>query len=231
MNARADAVAELEARLGRRFSDAALLERALTHSSVSQGARPVSDNERLEFLGDRVLGLLAAEYLVGRYPDSSEGELSPRLHAIVDGQACARVARRLGIGEAMRVAAGETKRGARNQDTLLSDACEALIAALYLEAGLDAVREVWLRIWKEELESPLDPRAHNTKSALQEWAAARGKPLPVYQVTNREGPDHAPQFTCEVQVVGLEPAQGAGPSRQAAEKAAALALMTREGAV
>ena len=115
----------------------------------------------------------------------------------------------------------------RFASAVLSDACEALIAALYLDAGLERTRDIWLRLWDEELAVPVSLRSHNTKSALQEWAAAQGKPVPAYVVLEREGPDHAPVFTVEVRIEGLAPAQAQGPSRQAAEKAAALAMLER----
>ena len=228
MNARADAVAELEARLGYQFTDRDLLERALTHASAGEGAKQIPDNERMEFIGDRVLGLLAAQHVFTRFPEADEGELTARFHSIADTKACARVARSLGLGQALRIAGGETRRGARDQDTPLSDACEALLAAIYLEAGLERVGDIWLRIWREELDRPVDPRLQNVKATLQKWAHDHGKPLPVYSVIDREGPDHAPVFTVEVLVDGLEAARGVGNTRQAAEKAAALMLLERE---
>src|ERR1700761_314705 len=137
MNARADAVATLEANLGHAFKDRALLEQALTHASVGQGARPVADYERLEFLGDRVLGLLVADLLLQRFPEASEGELAKRLNALVNRDTCARVAEKLGVNDALRLAPGETKLGGRQNRTILGDACEAVIAAVYRDAGLD----------------------------------------------------------------------------------------------
>jgi ribonuclease-3 len=232
VNARAEAVEALQRRLGHAFTDKGLLERALTHSSVAPDARNKRrDNERLEFLGDRVLGLLVAEHLIEAFPDAVEGELSPRLHMLVDRNACARVARRIDLGPALRLAPGETRNGGREHDTILSDACEAVIAALYLDGGLDRVRAVWKDIWGEELAAPAEPRVHNPKSALQEWAAAKGRPPPAYTVVGREGPDHAPRFTVEARIEGLEPVRAEGTSRQGAEKAAAQALLSREGVV
>jgi ribonuclease-3 len=229
VNTRAEAVEALQRRLGHVFTDKALLERALTHASVDTGPRGRRDNERLEFLGDRVLGLLVAEHLTKAFPDAREGELSPRLHMLVDKGACARAARRMDLGPALRLAAGETRRGARDHDTILADACEAVIAALYLDIGLERTREIWKGFWQEELDAPQEPRAHNPKSALQEWAAAKGRPPPAYQVVDRRGPDHAPRFTVEARIDGLEPTRAEGTSRQAAEKAAAEAMLTREG--
>ena len=231
VNIRAEAVEALQQRLGHSFADEDLLERALTHASVVPDVRAGRrDNERLEFLGDRVLGLLVAEHLSEAFPDAKEGELSARLHMLVDRTACARAARRMELGPALRLAPGETKNGGREHDTILGDACEAVIAALYRDAGLDKTREIWRRFWREELEAPAELRAHNPKSALQEWAAASGMPPPAYEVVGRTGPDHAPQFTVEVAIEGLSPLRAEGSSRQAAEKAAAQALLTREGA-
>ena len=225
MDRRAAAVAELERRLGHVFADRALLERALTHASVGQGA---ADNERLEFLGDRVLALIVAEVLIERHPEADAGGLSKRLHVLVSRDACATVARDLGIGPALRLPGGETRRGAREQARFLADACEAVIAALYQEAGLAEAKRCVLALWSPLLESPHDERGANPKSRLQEWAVAAGRGAPVYRLVSRSGPDHAPVFTVEVEVAGSPPSRAEGASRQAAEKAAALALILRE---
>jgi len=224
MDRRAAAIADLEVSLGHVFHDRALLERALTHSSVGKGA---ADNERLEFLGDRVLALVIAETLLTREPDAEAGPLSKRLHVLVSRDACAEVGRALGIGPALRLPGGETRRGARDQTRFLADACEALIGALYLDAGPDVARERVLAAWSGMIESPHDERSANPKSRLQEWAAAAGRGAPAYRLVGREGPDHAPSFTVEVEIEGAAARASAG-SRQAAEKAAALALLERE---
>ena len=230
MNAREQAVAALEARIGHVFRDRDLLERALTHSSVTEGARPTRHYERLEFLGDRVLGLLAAERLLALHPDEREGVLSPRLAAVVNGQACARVARRIGLGPALRLSAGETKSGGREKATLLGDAVEALMAALYIDSGLDTARAFFMEAWSDEFESVGGAGGLDAKTELQQWAQGRGLPLPTYEVLRRTGPDHAPEFVVKVSVEGFEPERGRGRSRQAAEKAAALEmLLKREG--
>ncbi|HEX3918493.1 MAG TPA: ribonuclease III [Caulobacteraceae bacterium] len=225
MDKRAAAVAELEDRLGHVFADRALLERALTHASVGRG---VDDNERLEFLGDRVLALVIAEALLTRDLAAEAGPLSKRLHVLVSREACAEIGRGLGIGPALRLPGGETRRGAREQGRFLADACEALIGALYLDAGMDVARGRVLAAWQEMIESPHDERSANPKSRLQEWAAAAGRGAPAYRLVSRQGPDHAPEFTVEVEIGGAPPARAAGASRQAAEKAAALALLARE---
>jgi ribonuclease-3 len=229
MNARLSAVEGVERRLSYRFKDRDLLERALTHASAGQGARRVADNERLEFLGDRVLGLIAADLLMRRFPEATEGELSKRLHAVVSREACARVAETLELGPALRLAAGETKRGARANATILGDACEAVIAAVYRDGGLEAARSTFAPMFELEIDRLGPTAALSPKSRLQEWAAQAKRPNPVYAVVSREGPDHAPRFTVEVRVEGFEPARASGASRQEAEKAAATALLDQAG--
>lgn len=231
MSLRAEAVAELERRLGHAFQDRALLERALTHSSVGQGARAIDDNERLEFLGDRVLGLIVASDLFDRYPNASEGELSGRLHALVSREVCAEIAEDLGVPAALRLAAGETKSGGRQKKTILGDACEALIGAVFLDAGFVRAREVFSPLWAGKMTGMAPLAALNPKSCLQEWAAGAGRAPPIYAVVDREGPDHAPRFTVEVKLAGFDPARAEGGSRQDAEKAAARSLLEREGLI
>ena len=222
------AVAALEQALGRSFVDRELLERALTHSSAGEGARDIRHNERLEFLGDRVLNLLAAERLMALYPEEREGELTKRMHGLINRDACARVAEQIGLPAALRLAGGESRRGGRANATILGDACEALLAALYLDAGLDATREVFARIWASEFEAVQTVGASNPKSELQEWAAASKLPHPRYLVESRSGPAHAPIFLVELRVGDLAPVRGEGRSRQEAEKAAAQAMLDRE---
>lgn len=230
MNARDAAVAELERRLGHVFADRELLERALTHASVGDGAKAVRHNERLEFLGDRVLNLCAAERLMALYPDVREGEMSRLLASLVNYHACARIARQVGLQDAMRLSASATKVGARKSDAVLGDGCEALIAALYIDGGLEAARAFFLKFWAEEFERLDEPQVKDPKTQLQEWAQGRGLPLPTYAIVSREGPDHAPCFTIEVAVQGFPPERAQGRSRQDAEKAAAqVMLLRREG--
>ncbi|MBJ7411757.1 MAG: ribonuclease III [Phenylobacterium sp.] len=230
MNARVAAVEDLESRIGHTFTDRDLLERALTHASVGDGAREVRHNERLEFLGDRVLNLCAAERLMALDPDSREGEMSRRLAALVNYHACARAAERAGLPAALRLSASATKVGARKSDAVLGDACEALIAALYIDGGLETAKAFFEKFWAEEFVHLDTPRGKDPKTQLQEWAQGLGLPLPAYEVVQREGPAHAPVFTVEVRVKGFEPERGEGGSRQAAEKAAAqVMLLKREG--
>jgi ribonuclease-3 len=229
MNARAAAVDALTGRLGYAFNDAALLEQALTHASVGRGADKAGDNEVLEFIGDRVIGLLAAERLAELYPAAAEGDLTLRLHGLVNRDACARVARRIELGPALRLAGGESKTGGREKATILGDACEALMAAVYRDGGLEAARAVFLALWREEFDTVDTARPRDPKTALQEWVMGLGQPLPVYEVTHRSGPDHQPEFTVSVRVAGLDPALAKGSSRREAEKSAAAALLQREG--
>jgi ribonuclease III len=230
MNARAAAVEELERRIGHTFTDRDLLERALTHASVGDGAREVRHNERLEFLGDRVLNLCAAERLMALDPDAREGEMSRRLAALVNYHACARAAERAGLPAALRLSASATKVGARRSDAVVGDACEALIAALYIDGGLETAKAFFEKFWAPEFEHLDAPRAKDPKTQLQEWAQGLGLPLPSYEVVARAGPAHAPVFTVAVRVQGFGEERGEGGSRQAAEKAAATSmLLKREG--
>jgi ribonuclease-3 len=228
MDKRAQAIADFEARLGHVFRDRDLLERALTHPSVGQGAGKTPDNDRLEFLGDRVLGLVIAHELMATDEAATAGDLSKRLHARVSGEACARVARMLGLGAALRLPGGESRRGARDHETILADACEAVIAALYLELGLEQAAAIILAAWRPLLDEPLDPAQANPKSALQEWAAANGRSPPTYRLVSRAGPDHQPLFAVQVAIDGASPETALAGSLQAAEKAAALRLLRRE---
>ena len=228
-NTREKAIAALQSRLGYRFGQPDLLELALTHASVAEGARKLADNERLEFLGDRVLGLMIAEALMDALPEATEGELSRRFHTLVSREACADVARQLELGPALRLAAGETKSGGRSNPTILGDACEALIAAVYLDGGYDSAVRCFSPLWEKALTDSADTWRANPKSFLQEWAVANGKSPPVYRLTDRQGPDHAPIFTIEALIDGLSPQSASGRSRQEAEKAAALGLIEREG--
>jgi ribonuclease-3 len=228
LNKRLDAVSELAGRLGYDFRDPALLERALTHASVGRAAK-ARDNEVLEFIGDRVIGLLAAERLARLHPEAREGELAVRLNALVSRETCAEVARRAGFGPALRLAASETSTGGRDKVSILAGACEAVMAAIFQDGGLDAARAAFERLWAGAFDAADGARPRDPKTALQEWAQGGGRPLPVYDVVSRRGPDHAPTFVVSVSVEGAEPATGSGRSRQEAEKAAAAQLLQREG--
>lgn len=218
---------DLEKKLGYRFRNEALLARALTHSSL-RGARKVrDDNERLEFVGDRVLGLAIVEMLEETYPEAAEGELARHLNRLVRGEACAKVGRDLGLGDYLMLSESEAGSGGRAKTTILADAVEAVLGAVFLEAGFDKARDVVRRLWQTDAaagQATADP-----KSALQEWAQGRGLSLPSYVEIARTGPDHAPHFTSEVRIRGKAPARGEGASKRAAEQAAAMALLEREG--
>ena len=226
MNTRLDAVAELERRIGHVFADRELLERALTHGSVTKGSPKIRDNERLEFLGDRVLNLVVAEQLMRLQPEATEGALSKLMNQLVNYRACADAARRAGLRDALRVDASATKIGARDNERVLGDACEALIAALYLDAGFAAAHDFILAFWAE-LFANLDAPTKDPKTMLQEWAMGQGMPLPSYRVIRQEGSAHEPIFTIEVGLPGLEPAVASAGSKKEAERLAADALYAR----
>jgi ribonuclease-3 len=231
MNTRVTAVHALEQKLGYQFKDRELLERALTHASVGEGATKVANNEVLEFLGDRVLGLLVADALARRFPQATEGELAPRLNGLVSRETCARVALALDIGPALRMSGSATKIGARERGSVLAGACEALIAAVYKDSDLETTRAVFIDLWRDAFSFDGDtpnPR-RDSKTALQEWAQGSKRPAPAYTVVSRTGPDHEPKFIVEAKVDGVAPSTGEGRSRQEAEKAAAKAMLQREG--
>lgn len=228
MNTRTAGAEQVEQRLGYVFADRSLFERALTHASANPAVGKVRDNEVLEFIGDRVIGLLAAERLAELYPALPEGDLAPRLNALVSRRACAEVARRMGLGPALRLSGSETKTGGRDKDSILAGACEAVMAALYRDGGLETARAVFLDLWSETIAGLGEPRPRDAKTALQEWAQGMGRPLPAYAVTGRSGPDHGPTFTVQVTVAGYDPAAAEGRSRQEAEMAAAKLLLERE---
>lgn len=219
---------ELETQLGYKFKDPGLLERALTHASVRGGKVARSDNERLEFIGDRVLGLAIAEALNKQYPEANEGELARRYNRLVRGEACAKVARNIGLGVHLILSESEAESGGRNKTTILADAAEALLGAVFIDGGFEKARAVVSKLWQDQSE-PVPEVAVDAKSALQEWAQGQGLALPRYTVVSRKGPDHAPRFTAEVLIAGRAPAQGEGASKRIAEQAAASALLSREG--
>jgi ribonuclease-3 len=227
MNRRDAAIAELETRIGHVFQDRELLERALTHASVGARSPKAKHNERLEFLGDRVLNLMAAEHLMELRPEAREGDLSRLINKIITYEACARVARLVGLPEALRMDHGATKVGGRDNDKVLGDACEALIAALFLEGGLDLARRFFLAFWVDEIANMEVAARKDSKTLLQEWAMGRGLPAPDYVVTASEGPSHAPRFTIEVRLQGHDPETAQGGSKREAEKAAAALMLSK----
>ncbi len=215
---------DFSARLGHSFTRTELLVRAVTHASIATPQRP--DNQRLEFLGDRVLGLVISETLLKADKGASEGLLAPRYNALVRKEACAAVAREIGLGEVLKLGRSEMMSGGRRKEALLGDAMEAVIAAVYLDAGLDAARDVILRHWATRIAS-VKADARDAKTALQEWAQARGLPPPSYGERDREGPDHQPVFTVEVTLTSGEREIAKAGSKRQAEQAAAKALLQR----
>ncbi|WP_296600447.1 ribonuclease III [Phenylobacterium sp.] len=227
MNTRVAAVEDLERRIGHTFADRALLERALTHASVGDRRPGVQHNERLEFFGDRVLNLLVAEELLDRMPEAREGELSGAFHKLVNLETCAEVARSIGLPAALRLGGGSSKTGIRTADRVLGDACEALIAAIYFDAGLEAARAFVREFWAAPFKALHEPEKQNPKVVLQEWALAHKLPTPIYHVIEQTGPSHRPLFTIEVFVQGFEPVRGQGGSIREAEKVVAERLLTK----
>jgi ribonuclease-3 len=214
----------LEDRLGHKFHDRDLLKRALTHAS----ADAVRSNERLEFLGDRVLGLIVADKLHALFPDDAEGALALKFNALARGAACAQAALAAGLGDHIILANSENASGGRAKPAILSGACEAVIAALYLDGGMEVARGFVERYWIEML-AGLQTDMRDPKTRLQEWAQARGKDAaaPLYALIGREGPDHAPRFAVEARVPGYEPEHGHGGSKREAEQDAAAKLLAR----
>lgn len=206
-----------------RFRDPQLLRDALTHPS-RRAAGKASAYERLEFLGDRVLGLAMAEILIRAFPDEAEGDLAKRHAALVRAETCALVARQWELHQLLQAASSEYVNGEITNSATLSDAAEAIIGAIYLDSDFQTAQAVIARFWSPLLNENLAPPSE-PKTALQEWAQGRGLPLPEYKEINRTGPDHAPEFVIEVSVKGHAPAQGSGTSRRAAEKAAAEELL------
>ncbi|HYE01069.1 MAG TPA: ribonuclease III [Alphaproteobacteria bacterium] len=218
----------LQAALGHRFADPALLAAAVTHPSVAGTSRGATHYERLEFLGDRVLGLVVAELLYRHFPKEREGDMGKRFANLVRREAVAEVAGTLGLGAHLRLSPGEDEAGGRENPANLANACEAVFGAIYLDGGFQAVAPVLQRLWTPLLSRAAAP-PQDPKTQLQEWAQRRGKPLPQYRALGRSGPDHDPRFDVEVAVVGHPPAAGSGASKRAAEKEAASALLAALG--
>jgi ribonuclease-3 len=218
----------LERALGHHFADPALLVQALTHPSIDAARRRGADYERLEFLGDRVLGLVIASRLFARDAGAGAGDLAVRYNALVRKEVVAEVAREMGLGNYIRVSPGEKAQGGSDKAAILADACEALIAAVYVDGGLEAAARVIDRYWSGRLDSAA--RADkDAKTRLQERVQAGGAELPRYRIVDRQGPEHAPAFTVEVSIPGRPPVLGRGSSRRAAEQDAAARLLAALG--
>lgn len=241
-SAQADPTADLEelaAALGHRFADMQKLADAMTHPSLMGLERttrgtgrpeqgPGLAYERLEFLGDRVLGLVIAEWLLERFPNEREGALAKRHVSLVRREALGRVAEAIGLGRYLRLSPAEAQGGGRNNRTILADACEAAIGALYLDGGMDKARAFIRKSWAGQIDRA-DPPPLDSKTALQEWAQGKGKPLPTYELIEQSGPAHEPMFRIAVRLKGEEPVIGIGPSKRVAERQAASALLRKLG--
>jgi ribonuclease III len=223
------ATADFEKRIGYRFSNPALLEQALTHISALTGARNRAGSyQRLEFLGDHVLGLVVSDMLFRAFAKADEGEMSRRLADLVRKEACADVGRAIDLGAAIRLGASEANAGGRSRIAILADVCEAMIGAVFVDGGYPAAAALIERLWSERMRTPARP-LRDSKTVLQEWAQARGLPTPAYREVERKGPDHNPEFRVTVELPNLTPAEGLGRSKRAAEQAAAAAMLTHAG--
>jgi ribonuclease-3 len=222
-------ISPLETTIGYRFGDPALLERALTHISALKGAQGrTASYQRLEFLGDHVLGLAISDMLFRAFPKANEGELSRRLADLVRQESCADVARAIDLGVSIRLGASESNSGGRKRIAILADVCEALIGAIFLDGGYKAAAAFVDRFWAERMRTPARP-LRDPKTVLQEWAQAKGLPTPSYNEVERTGPHHNPEFRVAVTLPDREPAEGKGRSKRAAEQAAAQEMLAREG--
>ena len=218
------ALEPLEERIGHRFENRALLEQALTHMSMVRGGGRKASYQRLEFLGDRVLGLSVCEMLMRAFPKASEGELSQRLSQHVRKAACVEVAAVLELAPHIRLDRGKPT------PTIIADVCEAVIGAVFLDAGYGAALEVVERHWGERLTRKARPQ-RDAKTLLQEWALARGLPAPNYREVERRGPDHKPEFKIAVELPGLDAGEGVGRTKRDAEQAAAAMMLARASAL
>ena len=220
---------EIEGRIGHSFADPNLLITAFTHVSALKPQRKRGDSyQRLEFLGDHVLGLIVSDMLFRAFPNANEGELSKRLAELVRKESCADVARSLGLADDIKLGAVGATAGARLRKSVLGDVCEAVIGAIYLDGGYAAATDFVTRNWTERMHKPRRP-LRDPKTVLQEWAQGKGLPTPVYREVERTGPHHDPQFRVAVDLPGLAPAEGIGSSKRAAEKVAASVMIEREG--
>ena len=221
-------LAELEARIGHVFADPSLAERALTHVSAPATSGPgrAQSYQRLEFLGDRVLGLVVSEMLYEAYSDAPEGDLSVRLARLVRRETCAEVAEEWDVGPHVTMGQGEARGGGRKKAAILSDVCESLIGAVFIDGGFDQARAMVRRFWAPRMRADAAP-IQDAKTAVQEWAQARALNTPRYTEVERSGPAHLPVFVMQVELEGYTPERGEGSSKRAAEQAAARAFLDR----
>jgi ribonuclease-3 len=222
------AASALEQTIGYSFKDDDLLVRALTHISALAGGSRTGSYQRLEFLGDHVLGLVISDMLFRAFPRGDEGELSRRLADLVRRESCADVARSINLGDALRLGASESNAGGRARTAILADVCEALVGAVFLDGGYAEAAALVERLWGDRMRAPTRP-LRDPKTMLQEWAQARGLPTPTYKEVERIGPHHSPEFRIAVSLPQREPAEGRGRSKRVAEQAAAAAMLQREG--
>ena len=223
------ATSAIEERIGHKFADPNLLVTAMTHVSALKPSRKRGESyQRLEFLGDHVLGLIVSDMLYRSFPNADEGELSKRLADLVRKESCADVAKSLGLADDIKLGAVGAGAGARLRKSVLGDICEAVIGAVYLDGGYEAASEFVARNWTERMKKPRQP-LRDPKTVLQEWAQGKGLPTPVYREVERTGPHHDPQFRVAVDLPGLASAEGVGGSKRAAEKVAASVMIEREG--
>lgn len=225
---KSEAIRSFEQRLGYEFSNLSLLVEALTHSSIASDFR--KDNQRLEFLGDRVLGLVMAEALLEIDQTAPEGTLAPRFNALVRKETCAEVARQIELGGVLKIGRSEMLSGGRRKDALLGDGMEAVIAAVYKDGGFEVAKTIIINLWGDRIKN-VKVDARDAKTMLQEWAQARGQNPPNYEVISRNGPDHAPQFLVKVIFNSGETSEALAGSKRQAEQMAAKALLQKIGEV
>ena len=227
MRRKATGAPAVQERIGHQFADPSLLQRALTHSSAVAGTGRAANYQRLEFLGDRVLGLAISDMLLRAFPRASEGELSRRLADLVRAESCAAVAREMEVAEAVVLGVSHSQR-TRLTQTILADVCEAIVGAVFLDGGYAAAAVLVERFWQGRMLAP-DRPLRDPKTMLQEWAQGRGLPTPSYRELERSGPHHDPKFRIVVELPKYAPAEGTGRTKRAAEQAAAAAMLEREG--
>ena len=225
---KSEAIRSFEQRLGYEFSNLSLLVEALTHSSIASDFR--KDNQRLEFLGDRVLGLVMAEALLEIDQTAPEGTLAPRFNALVRKEMCAEVARQIELGGVLKIGRSEMLSGGRRKDALLGDGMEAVIAAIYKDGGFEVAKTIIINLWGDRIKN-VRGDARDAKTMLQEWAQARGQNPPNYEVISRSGPDHAPDFLVKVILDSGETSEALAGSKRQAEQMAAKALLQKIGEV
>ena len=225
---KSEAIRSFEQRLGYEFSNLSLLIEALTHSSIASDSR--KDNQRLEFLGDRVLGLVMAEALLEIDQTAPEGTLAPRFNALVRKETCAEVARQIELGGVLKIGRSEMLSGGRRKDALLGDGMEAVIAAIYKDGGFEIAKTIIIKLWGDRIKN-VKVDARDAKTMLQEWAQARGQNPPNYEVISRSGPDHAPDFLVKVILASGETSEAMAGSKRQAEQMAAKALLQKIGEV